>query len=84
MDRVLEWTERFTNWHEDFSKNPPLARQMDLHNNRVGRLLFEKQPNLQAGEITDILRSKAIASVKVSEVHEIASTDPTIFVHIKD
>ena len=40
--RALAWAKTFTDWHEDFSPNAPLARAMDLHNNRVGRSLADR------------------------------------------
>ncbi|MDX1313885.1 MAG: hypothetical protein R3356_00165 [Eudoraea sp.] len=84
MEKVLQWAEKFTDWHEDFSKNPPLARKMDLHNNGVGRILFEKEPNLSQEDLIGILRSKAVASVKVISLEEIAGIDIDCFVHLKD
>ena len=84
MEKVLRWTEKFTDWHEDFSKNPPLARQMDLHNNRVGRILFETNPNMPDDELIGILKTKAIASVKVAELREIEAIEGNCFVHTKD
>ena len=38
--KALSWAEKITNWHEDFSPNEALARAMDLHNNKVGRSIF--------------------------------------------
>lgn len=34
------WAEKITTWHEDLSPNAPLARAMDLHNNKTGRALY--------------------------------------------
>ncbi|MCX2718664.1 DUF6973 domain-containing protein [Lentiprolixibacter aurantiacus] len=84
MDKVLAWAEKITTWHEDFSKNPPLARQMDLHNNRVGRIIFEKDPHMEAADVIDLLKSKAAASVKVTELKETEAIDSNCFIHLID
>lgn len=84
VDKVLRWTEKFTNWHEDFSKNPPLARQMDLHNNRIGRILFKEKPQMPIEQVIDLLKSKAETSVKVSDLQQIEAIDSNCFVHLKD
>jgi len=38
----LAWAEEITNWHEKAFVNNPLETQMDLHNNKMGRLWFEE------------------------------------------
>ena len=42
LDKVMVWTKKFTDWHEDFSVNEKLPRAMDLHNNEVGRMVFRR------------------------------------------
>lgn len=84
IDKVLGWARDFTDWHEDFSKNPPLARQMDLHNNKAGRILFKKDPHLKNEDLINILRSKAVASVKVTALEELENIDSDRFVHLID
>ncbi|MBT8320833.1 MAG: hypothetical protein KJO90_04105 [Eudoraea sp.] len=81
---VLKWTEKFTSWHEDFSKNPPLARQMDLHNNAVGRALFENKPHLKTEEIIALFKLKAEASLKITDMQEMETIDSDCFVHLID
>ena len=41
LSKVISWTKEITDWHEDFSPNLALARAMDLHNNYIGRELFQ-------------------------------------------
>lgn len=38
--KALYWCEKITLFHENTFPNTPLQRQMDLHNNQVGRGLF--------------------------------------------
>ncbi len=84
INKVLLWAEKVTDWHEDFSKNSPLAMKMDLHNNRVGRSLFENQPNMMDEDVIGVLKLKAEASVKVIEIQEIELMDKSCFVHLKE
>jgi hypothetical protein len=84
MDDVLRWAAKFTSWHEDFSKNPPLARKMDLHNNAVGRTLFKVNPHLKTEEVITLLKQKADASLKISKIEEMEAIGSTGFVHLKD
>ena len=41
--KSISWAKRITDWHEEFSPNNPLAKAMDLHNNKIGRNLFAKK-----------------------------------------
>src|SRR5690606_15217651 len=41
---VAQWAKKITDLHEKLSPNDILAREMDLHNNRVGREVFLKNP----------------------------------------
>jgi len=84
MADVLNWTAKITNWHEDFSKNPPLARQMDLHNNRIGRALFEEKPHLKTEKVITIFKQKAEDSLKITALEEIKTIDSACFIHLKD
>ena len=83
-NKILGWTQKITEWHEVFSKNDVLAREMDLHNNRIGRLLFEQDPNMQPEQIIALLKSKLMASVKVTATNELQSVDKLMFVHLID
>ena len=82
--RILEWTQKITDWHEIFSRNDLVARDMDLHNNRIGRLLFEQDPNMQPEGIIDLLKSKLKASVKISSPEDLSKVDKLNFVHLID
>lgn len=45
VNQVAAWAKKITNLHEDLSPNNELAKEMDLHNNRIGREIFLKYPN---------------------------------------
>ncbi|MBT8312668.1 MAG: hypothetical protein KJO94_00225 [Eudoraea sp.] len=82
--KILEWTKKITDWHEVFSKNDFLAREMDLHNNRLGRLLFGQDPNMEAEEIITLLKSKLTTSIKISTPEDLQTVDKLMFVHLID
>lgn len=42
LDISLSWAKELTNWHERAFVNNSLETQMDLHNNKIGRILFEQ------------------------------------------
>ncbi len=44
LKQVLFWTKAITDWHEIAFANRHLAKQMDLHNNAVGRNVFLEKP----------------------------------------
>jgi hypothetical protein len=52
FDKVISWTKRITDWHEDFSPNEIMARKMDLQNNAFGR---DKFKSLQKASIPEII-----------------------------
>lgn len=80
----LCWAQKITDWHEDFSRNSPLARQMDLHNNRIGRAFFAQNPDMVPSIIIGLLENKISASKKISTVEELDKIAPMDFVHIID
>jgi len=40
--KSIAWAEKVTSLHEEFFPNPPLQKKMDLHNNKIGKQLFEE------------------------------------------
>lgn len=40
--KSLLWCEKMTSMHEELFPNQPLEKEMDLHNNEIGRKLFMK------------------------------------------
>jgi len=46
VEKSIFWTKKITDLHEELSPNKSLARTMDLHNNEVGRKLFQQKKYL--------------------------------------
>lgn len=68
--RALVWTEKFTDWHESFSKSDPLSMAMDLHNNKVGRSLFSRTTTLNQAEVISFVAGKSDAAMGVTSAME--------------
>lgn len=79
----LAWAKTITDWHEDFSPNEPLAKAMDLHNNRVGRDLIETFP----AEGEDFYVAHLLKMFPLSKKHtqlDQLTRDKNVLVHIED
>ena len=64
---VLQWAKKVTDWHETAFQNKELAKRMDLHNNEVGRFIFEQNTENTEEEIIELLKQKASESIKIDE-----------------
>ncbi len=64
---VLAWVKKVTDWHEDSFPNKKLPREMDLHNNEVGRFIFEQYMEKSEQEVVHLLKEMALESIKIDE-----------------
>ncbi|WP_224484244.1 DUF6973 domain-containing protein [Robertkochia aurantiaca] len=85
-ERALKWADEITLHHEDLSPNPPLARIMDLHNNRIGRDLWtginctaSDPDGLLAENVMNLLKS----AVRVSSLED-TGKHPEKLIYIED
>ena len=65
---ILSWTKRVTDWHEEFSPNEEIAKMMDLHNNTIGRQLFEEFYKKDVNTIVKLMNDQLQAAVKITSV----------------
>ena len=70
VEKASQWAEKITSLHELLSPNRKLAKIMDLHNNRIGRELFEKHAS-NSVNIISLLKEMSENAVQVSSVEEI-------------
>lgn len=82
-DSVLEWAKKITDWHEHAFPNQELAKQMDFHNNAVGRFVFQENPEKTESEVIELLKSMTLVSVKIDSDTDLTSLK-TQFIHILD
>lgn len=62
---VSEWAKKVTDWHEAAFPNKELAKKMDLHNNAVGRNIFEQNRDKSEEEIISLLQKMTEESIKI-------------------
>ncbi|WP_343487018.1 hypothetical protein [Allomuricauda sp. d1] len=80
-ERVLRWTEEITDWHENAFPNKKLAMLMDMHNNKVGRSLYEKHPDMELEAIVTKLKEMTEKSVLIHGESDLACHEDNL-VHI--
>ena len=68
---AMSWSKRITDLHERLSPNEGLAKEMDLHNNRIGRELFIDSLDKEKEEVVFILQQKTGEAIKIESVEEI-------------
>lgn len=64
---ALIWTKKITDWHEEAFRNRDLAKKMDLHNNEVGRFLFQKYVSKMKKEVLETLQQMTLNAIQVDE-----------------
>ncbi len=79
VDKVLAWTKRITDWHEEFSPNEKMAKLMDLHNNALGRKNFLVLKDKSKNEIVDNLILKLETAIKINTESELDKIDNLVF-----
>ncbi|MGS2741321.1 DUF6973 domain-containing protein [Sinomicrobium sp. M5D2P17] len=69
-EKSLDWAKTITDWHEEFAPNKELAKVMDLHNNAIGREIFETWPHnekdLSDSNITAYLKNAIAESKRIT------------------
>ncbi|NDV14481.1 hypothetical protein GO009_00460 [Muricauda sp. TY007] len=80
-ETVLAWAKKVTDWHEDSFPNKKLPREMDLHNNEVGRFIFEQNTDKSEQEVIELLKQMTLESIKINE-NSILSEYKNRMVHI--
>lgn len=66
-EAVLAWAKKVTDWHEDSFPNKRLPKQMDLHNNEVGRFIFKQNTDKSEHEVIELLMRMTLKSIKIEE-----------------
>ncbi len=69
--KAIRFAEKITNWHEEFSPNEPLEKEMDLHNNLIGRKLFIISEELPLDEVIVRLKNKVENSKRIENVEDL-------------
>jgi len=67
-EKSIIWTQKITDLYEKATKNNPLDKAMDLHNNHIGRMLFL---NENKAEIVFFLQKRLENARKITNIEEI-------------
>lgn len=81
-EKAMAWSKKITDLHENLFPNSELARKMDLHNNRVGRILFSAHSN-DNEKIVALLREKMKEAIKVRKPEDFQAAGNEL-VYIED
>ena len=69
--KAIRWAQKITDWHEEFSPNAPLEKEMDLHNNHIGRKLFIQENEESVDEFVKLLKEKVATSKLVLTLEDV-------------
>ena len=70
IEKAMDLAEKLTDLHEMIAPNSRLAREMDLHNNEVGRNLFKQEMGGEA-EVLPVLQGMIKEAVQISATEDI-------------
>jgi len=80
VEKAIEQSKIITDLHEDLFPNSESARLMDLHNNKVGRTLFNKDSEMDIVKRLELMMEEA---KKLEPGLEVKNTDDYL-VYLKD
>lgn len=80
LQKGLAWAKTVTDWHEAAFRNEPLERQMDLHNNAVGRALLQQLGQQPLDRLVETLAQMTENSQKLEHVAQ--QLDKNQLVHL--
>ena len=71
-EKIIRWAKNVTDWHEKLFVNESLSREMDLHNNQIGRDLFLNNDKISSEELTNVLLKSLNSAVLVFSLKDIS------------
>lgn len=80
---IIQWTKDVTDWHEELFINEPLSREMDLHNNQIGRDLFLNNGKISSEELTNVLLKSLNSAVLVLSLKDVSEAI-NVLVYLED
>ena len=69
--KAIRWAQIITDWHEEFSPNEPLEKEMDLHNNHIGRKLFIVNDEEPIENLVELLKKKVEYSKLIVKIEDL-------------
>ena len=74
VEKSIIWAHKITDLHEELSPNAALEKAMDLHNNMIGRELFQESITADVNS-TELLDQKMGEAVLVKTTEDIEQAD---------
>ena len=68
VEKSIFWAKKITDLHEKLSPNKSLAKTMDLHNNEIGRKLFQQK--ISKEKTISVLEKYMKSALKISTEKE--------------
>jgi len=81
--KAIRFAQKITDWHEEFSPNAPLEKEMDLHNNHIGRKLFIQENEESVEKFVNFLKEKVESSQLIASIEDIKKNSNSL-VHIEE
>ncbi len=81
--KAIRFAQKITDWHEEFSPNAPLEKEMDLHNNHIGRKLFIQENEESVEKFVHFLKEKVENSQLIASIEDIKKHSNSL-VHIEE
>ncbi len=81
--KAIKWAQQITDWHEEFSPNEPLEREMDSHNNHIGRKLFIQNDEKSIESFVEVLKEKVENSKMIVSIEDLKNYSNDL-VHIEN
>lgn len=69
--KAIRFAQKITDWHEEFSPNEPLEREMDSHNNHIGRKIFIQNDERGIQQFVDVLIEKVSEAKLIYSIDEL-------------
>ncbi len=80
--KAIKWAQEITDWHEEFSPNAPLEKEMDLHNNVIGRKLFILNDEKSIEDFIIVLKGKVSKAKRVATSEDIKKyRNDLVYIH---
>ena len=70
-EKALDWVKKITDLHEKLVPNKTLETAMDLHNNKVGRIIFKENPTFSEEKFIGVLQGKVKSAKKIKSISEL-------------
>ncbi len=72
-EKAVNWSRKITHLHENLFPNDELAKVMDLHNNSIGREVFQEYL-IRRFDPVNFLKQKMMEAVKVNTKEEVENS----------